>query len=59
MIKLSLKLDLSLSNLVFGFVGLSAAAAAIYYLSSRNEKQSNVKVEDAFSSNRKNKGNDC
>ena len=58
MIKISLKLDVSLSKLVCRFVGLSAAAAAVYYLSSRKEKQSNVKVEEAFSINGKNEGND-
>ena len=34
MIKLSLKLDVSSSNLVLGIVGLSAVASAVYYFSS-------------------------
>ena len=52
MIKLSLELDVNL----IGFVGLSAVAAAVFYLSSRNKKLSNVKGEDPFSSKGKNKG---
>ena len=51
MLKVLLKLDVNLSKVVFGFVGLSAAAAAVYYLSLKNENQSNMKFEDAFSSN--------
>ena len=57
MIKLSIKLDVSLGKLVFGFVGLSAAAAAVYYLSSKNEMRSNEKVEGPFISNGKNNSN--
>ena len=49
MIKVSIKLDVSLSKLVFGFISLSAAAGTVYYLSSKNEKKSNMKVEDASS----------
>ena len=52
MIKVSIKLDVSLSKLVFGFIGLSAAAATVYYLSSKNEKslKSSMKVKDDSSS---------
>ena len=57
MFKLSLKFDVSLSKLVFGFVGLSAAATAVYYLSSKNENKF-MKVEDASSSKVNNKCND-
>ena len=55
MIKVSIKLDVS--KLVFGFVGLSAAAAAVYYLSSKNENKF-MKVEDGTSSKGNNKCND-
>ena len=54
---LSLTLDVSLSNLVFGFVGLSAAAATVHCLSSSKEKQLNLKIEDPFSSNGKKRCN--
>ena len=40
MIKLSLKLDVSSSNLVLGIVGLSAMASAVFYLSSSNKQLS-------------------
>ena len=39
------------------FFGISAAAAAVYYLSSKNEMRSNEKVEGPFISNGKNNSN--
>ena len=51
MIKLSLDLDTRLSKVVFGFVGSSAAAATVCYLSSRNENQSNVKDHFSMTTN--------
>ena len=54
MLKLSLKLDVSLRKLVFGFVGLSAA---VYYLSSKS-KNKDLKLKGASSSKGNNKFND-
>ena len=40
MIKISLKLDVSISIIILGIVGLSAMASAVFYLSSSNKQLS-------------------
>ena len=53
MIKLSLKLDVSSSKLLLGFVGVSATIGAIYYLSHQNVSTKSLKSDDEISNTEK------
>ena len=56
MIKVSLKLDLSLSKIILGFAGLSVAASAVYYLSTKKNKLfKDEKNVSTFNSDNRNK----
>ena len=49
MIKLSLKLDVSSTKLLLGFVGVSATIGALYYLSHQNKTTKSLKSDDEVS----------
>ena len=44
MIKITFKLDVSLSKIVLGFAGMSAAVGAFYYFYTKNNKQIGLKT---------------